>query len=603
MRSPQRRQISDPSVRRELRRLSFEARPRYRRSMSFLRSTVPCAVLLVLGCSRAPVGGVTPDPGTYDVVITGGKVVDGTGSAWFHGDVGIRGDRIARIAPAGMLAPARAQQRIDARGLVVAPGFIDIQSHSREDFLTGDGRIVSKVTQGITTEILGEGWTNAPANENTLAGSGDITDPAVQALSRSLMGPRGFDTWLRAMERHGVSANVGSFVGATTVRVYAKGQAMGAATPAELDTMRAVMRSAMQDGAFGLASALIYPPGNFASTEELIEVARAMAPYGGVYITHMRSEADQFLEAIDESIRIGKEGGVPVEIYHLKAAGRRNWPKAAQAIAKIDSARRAGLDVQANMYAYTAGGTGLSACLPPWASADGKLLDNLKDPGTRARIRAEMLQERTEWENLCQLAGTEGVLLLGLRKDENKRFVGKRLGEVATTLGKEWPDAIMDLLIAEEQRIGTVYFLMDEANIALQLRQPWMKFGTDAGGMDPDSAQGPTHPRAYGNFPRLLGKYVRDERVIPLEDAIRKMSSAVATRLAIQDRGVLRAGMYADVVVFDPNTIADRATFESPHQLSVGMRHVFVNGTAVVRDGRHTGAKPGRVVRGPGYAR
>ena len=528
-------------------------------------------------------------------------MIDGTGSAWFYGDVGIVGDRIARIAPAGMLASASARDRIDARGLVVAPGFMDIQSHSREDFLTGDGRIVSKVTQGITTEILGEGWTNAPANANTLAGAGDITDPAVQALSRSLMGPRGFDTWLRAMERHGISANVGSFVGATTVRVYAKGQAMGAATPAELDTMRVIMRNAMEDGAFGVASALIYPPGNFASTEELIEVAKAMAPYGGIYITHMRSEADQFLEAIDETIRIGREGGVPTEIYHLKAAGRRNWPKAAQAIAKIDSARRAGLDVQANMYSYVAGGTGLSACLPPWASADGKLLDNLKDPTTRARIRAEMLKENTEWENLCQLGGNDGVLLLGLRKDENKRFIGKRLGEVAATLGKEWPDAIMDLLIAEEQRIGTVYFLMDESNIALQLRQPWIKFGTDAGGLDPDSARGPTHPRAYGNFPRILGKYVRDERVIPLEDAIRKMSSAVATRLLIPDRGVLRAGMYADIVVFDPNTIADRATFESPHQLSVGMRHVLVNGTPVVRDARHTGAKPGRIVRGPGY--
>ena len=566
------------------------------------RTIVQCATLLALGaCAGRQTIESAPQSGAYDVVLTGGRVVDGTGSAWFHGDVGIRGDRIARIAPAGMLANAPARERIDARGLVVAPGFMDIQSHSRGEFLTGDGRIVSKVTQGITTEILGEGWTNAPANEQTLAGSGDITDPAVQALSRSLMGPRGFDTWLRAMERHGISANVGSFVGATTVRVYAKGQAMGAASPAELDTMRAIMRNAMQDGAFGLASALIYPPGTFASTEELIEVARAMAPYGGVYITHMRSEADQFLEAIDESIRIGREAGVPVEIYHLKAAGRRNWPKAALAIAKIDSARRAGLDVQANMYAYTAGGTGLSACLPPWASADGKLLDNLKDPAARARMRAEMLQERTEWENLCQLAGPEGVLLLGLRKDENKRFVGKRLAEVATALGKEVPDAIMDLLIAEEQRIGTVYFLMAEENIALQLRQPWMKFGTDAGGFDPDSATGPSHPRAYGNFPRLLGKYVRDDGVIPLEDMIRKMSSAVATRLSIQDRGVLRPGMYADVVVFDPATIADRATFEAPHQISVGMRHVFVNGTAVVRDGRHTGAKPGRVVRGPGY--
>ena len=572
--------------------------------MRALRAQVLWGLLAFAGCARGPAApGIAPESEAFDVVITGGRIVDGTGSAWFYGDVGIRGDRIARVAPAGMLANARARDHVDARGLVVAPGFIDIQSHSRDDFLTGDGRVVSKVTQGITTEILGEGWTNAPANEHTLAGSGDITDPAVQALSRSLMGPRGFDAWLRAMERHGTSSNVGSFVGATTVRVYAKAQAMGPATRAEVDTMRAVMRNAMEDGAFGLASALIYPPGTFASTEELIEVARAMAPYGGVYITHMRSEADQLLEAIDEAIRIGKEAGVAVEIYHLKAAGRRNWPKAAQAIAKIDSARRAGVDVQADMYSYVAGGTGLSACLPPWASADGKLLDNLKDPATRARIRTEMTLERTEWENLCQLAAPEGVLLLDLRKDENKRFVGKRLAEVAATLGKEWPDVIIDLLISEEHRIGTVYFLMDEQNVALQLRQPWMKFGTDAGGIDPDSAKGPSHPRAYGNYPRILGKYVREEGVMPLEEAIRKMSSAAATRLSLQDRGILRAGLYADVVVFDPATIADRATFESPHQISVGVRHVFVNGTAVVRDGRHTGAKPGRIVRGPGYRR
>jgi N-acyl-D-amino-acid deacylase len=570
--------------------------------MTARRAVVAAAMLALAACVRAPASSrVAPESGPFDVVITGGRIVDGTGSAWFYGDVGIRGDRIARVAPAGLLANSRAGDRVDARGLVVAPGFIDIQSHSREDFLTGDGRVVSKVTQGITTEILGEGWTNAPANEHTLAGSGDITDPAVQALSRSLMGPRGFDAWLRAMERHGISTNVGSFVGATTVRVYAKGQAMGPASAAELDTMRLVMRNAMEDGAFGLASALIYPPGSFASTEELIEVARAMAPYGGIYITHMRSEADQLLEAIEEAIRIGKEARVPVEIYHLKAAGRRNWPKAAQAIAKIDSARRAGLDVQANMYAYVAGGTGLSACLPPWASAEGKLLDNLKDPATRARIRAEMVLDRTEWENLCQLAGPEGVLVLGLRKDENKPLVGKRLTEVAATLGKEWPDAVLDLLLSEEQRIGTVYFLMDEQNIALQLRQPWIKFGTDAGGFDPDSARGLSHPRAYGNYPRILGKYVREEGVLPLEEAIRKMSSAVATRLSLQERGILRAGMYADVVVFDPATITDRATFESPHQLSEGVRHVFVNGIAVVRDGRHTGAKPGRVVRGPGY--
>lgn len=561
---------------------------------------IPIALSALASCVPHSSHDLAPRPAAYDVIITGGRVVDGSGSAWFYGDLGIRGDRIARIAPAGMLARAPARERIDARGMMVAPGFIDIQSHSRGAFLSGDSRVVSKVTQGITTEILGEGWTNAPANERTEAGT-DASDPAAASARQRFQGPRGFDAWLRAMEARGTSPNVGSFVGGATVRQYAKGTAIGRPTAAELDTMRAVMRRAMQDGAFGLATALIYPPGNFATTEELIEVSRAMAPYGGVYITHMRSEADQLLEAIDEAIRIGREGGVPVEIYHLKAAGRRNWPRAAQAISKIDSARAAGLDVQANMYPYIAGGTGLTACLPPWASAEGKLFGNLADPGTRSRIRAEMLRETTEWENLCQLTSPEGVLVLGVEKPENRRWAGNRLSEIAAAMGKEWVDAAMDLILSERQRIGTIYFMMSEDNLKLQLRQPWMKFGTDAGGFDPDSARDLTHPRAYGNYPRILGKYVREERVIPLEDAIRKMSSAVATRLSIPDRGLLREGMFADVVVFDPATVGDRATFEQPHQLSVGMRHVFVNGTAVVRDGAHTGAKPGRVVRGPGY--
>ena len=559
------------------------------------------SVLALAACATTGAPRPSAAPADYDLVIEGGRVVDGTGSAWYYGDVAIRGDRIARVAPAGTLRGARTGARIDARGLVVATGFIDIQSHSRDAFLRGDGRIVSKVTQGITTEILGEGWTNAPANELTLAGSGDITDPESQRLSQLMMGPRGFDAWLTAMEQRGVSTNIGSFVGATTIRVYGMGQAMGPASGAVLDTMRAAVARAMADGAFGLASALIYPPGTFAGTAELVELAKAMAPYGGVYITHMRSEADQLLEALDEAIRIGHEGGVPVEIYHLKAGGRRNWPKGPLAIAAIDSARRNGIDVQANMYPYVAGGTGLSACLPPWASADGRLLDNLRDSTTRARIRAEMLQEQTEWENLCQLAGPESVLVLGLRRDENRHLAGKRLSEIAAELGRPWVDAAMDLLIAEEQRIGTIYFLMSEENVALNLRQPWIKFGTDAGGLDPDSARGLTHPRAYGTYPRILGKYVRDEGVISLEEAIRKMSSAVATRLSISDRGLLRDGMYADVVIFDPSTIADRATFEEPHQLSVGVRHVLVNGTPVVRDGHHTGAMPGRVVRGPGW--
>ncbi len=560
-----------------------------------------CGVLMVaVGCAKGPEVGLAPLDGSFDVIIQHGRIVDGTGAPWFYGDVGIIGDRIAAVVPSGVLRDASAGERIEARGLVVAPGFIDIQSHSRGAFLYGDGRVVGKITQGITTEILGEGTTNAPANRWTLSPTGE---PDPQALQRSarFWGPNGFSNWLEAMERHGVTPNIGSFVGAATVREYAKGQAEGAATEAELDSMRAAVRWAMEGGALGIASALIYPPGSFASTGELIEIARAMAPYGGVYITHLRSEADLFLEGIREAIVIGEGAGVPVEVYHLKAGGQRNWPKAAQAIALIDSARAAGIDVQANMYPYVAGGTGLTACLPPWASADGKLFENLAGSDTRSRIREEILRPTTDWENLCELATPEGVLILGLYQPENQQYVGRRLAGIAEEQGKDWIETAMDLILSERQRVGTIYFLMDEDNVRLQLQQPWIKFGTDAGGFDPDSADELTHPRAYGTYPRILGRYVREEGVLSLEEAVRKMSSSVATRLAIQDRGILREAQYADIVVFDPKTVIDRATFEEPHQLSVGMRYVLVNGVVVVREGRHTGATPGRVVWGPGY--
>ena len=542
-----------------------------------------------------------------DVVIRNGRVVDGTGAAWFYGDVGIRGDRIAAITPSGGLADTEAATRIDATGKVVSPGFIDIQSHARGPLLAGDGRLLGKITQGITTEIMGEGWTNAPANANTDAGAG-LIDPEAQGERLDFSGPRGFDRWLNAMAENGGSPNFGSFVGATTVRVYAMGEAAGAASEAQLDSMRAVTRWAMEDGAFGVASALIYPPGNFASTDELAEVVAASAPYGGVYITHMRSEADRYLEAIDEAIEIGERGGVPVEIYHLKAAGVRNFHKAALAIAKIDSARAEGFDVQANMYPYTAGGTGLSALLPPWASEGGALLDNLADPETRQRIHDEVLADTAQWENLGVLTTPEGVLITSVAEtgpdgepSGAEGYVGMRLSEVAADMGVDWVDAAIEVTLMTGGQAGMVVFMMHEDNVALQLQQPWIKIGTDASGFDPDSVTGMAHPRSYGTYPRILGKYVRDEGVLTLEDAVRKMSSAVATRLSIHDRGVLKPGMYADVVVFDPATVGDRATFEDPHQLSVGVEEVFVNGVQVLSGGVHTGAKPGRIVRGPGY--
>lgn len=558
------------------------------------RTRVLVATLVVAsGCGQgAGAGADAAADSSFDVVIVNGRIVDGSGNAWYYGDVGIRGDRIARVQRRGSATPLTGRQTIDATGKVVAPGFIDIQAGG--NYLTGDGRDVSKVTQGITTEIFGEGYTGAPISELSIAGD---TGAAAQR-SRQFMGPHGFDTWLRAMEAHGISPNVGAFVGASTLRTYGMGLHMGAADAKALESMRTAMRNAMEDGAFGLGSALIYPPGNFASTEELIEIAKAMAPYGGIYITHMRSEADQVLEGMDEALRIGSEAGVPVEIYHLKAAGTGNWSKALAMISKIDSARAAGFDVQANMYPYTAGGTGLAACLPPFASADGKLLSNVADPAARARIRAEVVTPTSFWESLCEQATPKGVLITGLRSPENQKWSGHRLSDISTAMGKDWLDTVMDLLQAEQGNIGAMYFLMSEDNVRLELQQPWMKFGTDAGGSDPDSTTALVHPRSYGTYPRILGKYVRDEHVLPLEDAIRKMTNAVATRLMITDRGLLRTGMFADVVVFDPKQIRENSTYEQPLQLSTGIDVVLINGVEVVRDGRHTGAKPGRIVRG-----
>ena len=527
------------------------------------------------------------------MVIANGRIVDGTGAPWHFGDLAIRNDRIAKITPAGRLAQATAKRRIDARGKVIAPGFIDIQSHVENNLLLGDTRLISRVTQGITTEIMGESTTDAPTNAKTRLLSGKT--------KYEFDGPHGFDRWMKTIEKRQASANFGSFVGAGTIRAFGKGMAMGQATAAELGEMKRAMREAMEDGAFGLASALIYPPGSYANTNELIEIAKEIAPYGGVYISHLRSEGERLVEAVEEAITIGRQAQVPVEIYHLKAVGRDNWAKMPAVIEQINAARAGGLDVQANMYPYAASGTGLTACLPDWTAADGKLWENLTSPGTRQKILAEMTTPSDQWESRCLQATPEGVLLVGLRRPEHQQFLGKRLSEVAAALKKPWPETVLDLLSAERQRISTIYFVISEKNVALQLALPWIKVSTDSGSSNPEVDKAPTHPRGYGTFPRVLGKYVREEKVMSLEEAIRKMTSAVANRLSLPDRGVLRENMLADVVVFDPATVKDNSTFDQPHQLSTGVEHVFVNGVAVVSEGKHTGAKPGRIVRGPGH--
>jgi len=561
------------------------------------------AAIILGGCTQAGTGS-TSSPvdlsGPFDVIIANGRVVDGTGNPWYYADVAIRGDRIAAVAPPHALDSAKAATRIDATGLVVTPGFIDMQGQSAEAFTSGDGRAISKITQGVTTEILGEGSTPAPANDKIFA-LASPSDSANVRVAHAFTGEHGFGAWLDAMEHHGISVNAGSYLGAETVRTYAMGAAPGSPSPAQLDTMRRVVRDAMRDGAFGVASALIYPPGSYAGTPELIEIARAMSPFHGTYITHMRSEDDSLLEATDEAMKIGREGHVPVILYHLKAAGPKNWYKEPALLAKIDSVRAAGQDVTATMYPYPASSNGLASCVPPYVSENGKLLDNLRDSTKRPRIEREMADASLGVTADCQTIAPDQIMVVGFHKPEFKKYEGKRLSEIAKEMGTTWQAAVIDILIAGDSP-GRVTFSMNEANVAMEMQKPWMMFGTDAEAWNPaDSLKGLTHPRAYGSFPRILGSYVREQKLLTLEDAVRKMTSLPADRLGLRERGQLRAGFFADVVVLDPRTLIDRATYDKPHQLSTGIQDVFVNGTAVVSNGTVTNAKPGKAVRGAGW--
>jgi dihydroorotase/N-acyl-D-amino-acid deacylase len=515
-----------------------------------------------------------------------------------RGDVVISAEHIAAVVPAGSIDPSTAREVVNAEGYVVCPGFIDIQSHSIVPFLS-DGRSLSKVTQGVTTEIMGELWTPVPfgGRRRNRLGSifGDEENLPTEAWVR-------FRHWLDFLEERGVSVNFGSFVGGATVREYAKGWDIGEASADELAIMERVTQEAMEDGAFGIATALIYPPNSFSSDVELTAVAKVVGECHGVYITHIRNEGDRLLESLADAITLGREANVPVEIYHLKATGERNWPKIARAIEMIDDARRDGVDVAADMYPYVGSGTGLNTLLPDWASEGGNLFENLRDPATRAKIHKEMVNPGPDDPPIESAYSTtkDHVMPIGFRRPENLQFVGKRLPEIAAQREQDWADAAMDLLLMEEQRISTIFFSMSEENLRLQLAQPWIKISTDAGGIDPAGQSSPVHPRGYGTYPRVLGKYVREERVLGLEDAIRKMTSSVAARLGLVNRGLLRKGFFADVVVFDPETVSDRASFMEPHQLSVGIRDVWVNGIRVLKAGAHTGAKPGKPVYGAG---
>jgi N-acyl-D-amino-acid deacylase len=562
--------------------------------MTFPRSIVALvACLLMTACATPP----SPAP-RYDVLIRGGTVYDGSGGAPYGGDVAISGDRIAFV---GRRAPGTAAREIDATGLAVAPGFINMLSWATESLLV-DGRSQSDIRQGVTLEIFGEGWSEGPLTEQMRS---DLL--ARQGILRFPIPWTSLGDYLEHLQRRGVSTNVASFVGAATVRIHVLGEGDVDPDAMQLARMRALVRQGMDEGALGVGTSLIYAPGSFAETDELVALTTEAARCGGMYISHMRSEGDRIFEALDELIEIARRSGAAAEIYHLKLAGRDNWGRYAEVVRRIEAARAQGLRITADMYTYPAGATGLDASMPLWVQAGGleRWIERLRDPAVRARVAAEMQRPGDGWENLYRGAGPEQMLLAEFRNPALRQYTGKTLAEVARLRGKTPEETAMDLVVEDRSRVGTVYFLMSEENVRRQVALPWMSFGSDAGSLAPEGPflQSNPHPRAYGNFARLLGRYVRDERLIPLQEAVRRLTALPASNLRIAERGSLRPGYFADLAIFDPATITDRATFERPHQYAVGMRHVFVNGTQVLADGEHTGATPGRVVRGPGWNR
>jgi dihydroorotase/N-acyl-D-amino-acid deacylase len=525
------------------------------------------------------------------------RIVDGTGSPWFRADVAVNGERIEKIAVNLPVLPH--QQIIDGEDLVLAPGFIDIMSHSIYPLLK-DGTSLSKLAQGVTTEIMGEGWTPAPVG-------GRFTEPLESTRPEHLAWHdkaktwTRFSDWLEAMVERGVAVNIGSFLGGGTLRQYVRGMDMGDSSQVELEELKTVMAGAMTDGAFGVSYALIYPPEAFVSTQELIEVCKAVKEHGGLYISHIRNESDTLQEALEEALHIGKEADIPIHIYHLKASGTANWSKIPKVLERINQARASGQDVTADMYPYTAAGGDLAFILPPWVAEGDQFYERILDPEIQKRVRHELEHPSGEWEQYA-IAGSENIYPMEFRLSEHQKYINKSLAEIASERGKDWIDTVFDLLIAEQQGIFTYYFDMTEENLERQLREPWLMIASDEGGFDPAWAKGSyyPHPRGYGTFSRVLGHYSRDKKILGLEEAVRKMTSLPAARLGIMDRGLLRPGFYADMVLFDPEMIKDTATFAEPNQLSIGVKRVWVNGTEVFRDGKYTGVFPGRALYGAG---